>query len=285
MQFLILLTGVLVFVFFHFHETPLLWNRAELARLEARADPGELASLRSRTAEAHAARRSAAGAFAAARRGAGDASAAREGYLAAQERVEAVEAEARLLAGRLAGAPVNDVNHVFPSYVVSQLRGGLAGLVIAVIFAAAMSTLAAEFNSLATATVVDFYKRFVRRDAGAAHDLLVSRGATAFWGLFAAAVALEAGRLGSAIEVVNRFGSYFYGSILGVFGLAVLTPRATARGAFYGLFAGMAAVFLVSRTTGVAFLWYNVVGAVTVFATGLAITALAPGPRPAGDRR
>jgi Na+/proline symporter len=285
MQFLILLTGVLVFVFFHFHETPLLWNRAELARLEARADPGELASLRSRTAEAHAARRSAADAFAAARRGEGDASAARAGYLEAQGRLEAVEAEARLLAGRLAGAPVNDVNHVFPSYVVSQLRGGLAGLVIAVIFAAAMSTLAAEFNSLATATVVDFYKRFARRDAGAAHDLLVSRGATAFWGLFAAAVALEAGRLGSAIEVVNRFGSYFYGSILGVFGLAVLTPRATARGAFYGLFAGMAAVFLVSRTSDVAFLWYNVVGAVTVFATGLAITAVAPGPRPVGDRR
>ncbi len=285
MQFLILLTGVLVFVFFHFHEAPLLWNRAELARLEARADPEELASLRSRTAEAHAARRSAARAFAAARRGEGDAPAARAGYLAAQGRLEAVEAEARLVAGRLAGAPVNDVNHVFPSYVVSQLRGGLAGLVIAVMFAAAMSTLAAEFNSLATATVVDFYKRFVRRDAGAAHDLLVSRAVTAFWGLFAALVAVEAGRLGSAIEVVNRFGSYFYGSILGVFGLAVLTPRATARGAFYGLFAGMAAVFLVSRTTDVAFLWYNVVGAVTVFATGLAITALAPGPRPAGDRR
>jgi Na+/proline symporter len=180
---------------------------------------------------------------------------------------------------------VNDVNHIFPSYVVSELRGGLAGLVIAVIFAAAMSTLAAEFNSLATATMVDFYKRFVRPEGTAAHDLLVSRAFTAFWGLFACAVALKAGQLGSAIEVVNRFGSYFYGSILGVFGLAVLTPRATARGAFYGLFAGMASVFLVSSLTPVAFLWYNVVGAVTVFAVGLLITAVAPGPRPVGDTR
>ena len=68
--------------------------------------------------------------------------------------------------------------------------------------------------------------------------------------------------LGSAIEAVNLLGSYFYGSILGVFGLAVLTPRATARGAFYGLLAGMTAVFLVSRFTSIAFLWYNVVGAV-----------------------
>ena len=121
---------------------------------------------------------------------------------------------------------------------------------IAVIFAAAMSALAGELNSLATATMVDFYSRFVRMDGSGAHDLLVSRVFTVFWGLFAGLVALQAGHLGSAIEVVNRFGSYFYGSILGVFGLAVLTPRATARGAFYGLFAGMAAVFLVSRYDG-----------------------------------
>jgi hypothetical protein len=87
------------------------------------------------------------------------------------------------------------------------------------------------------------------------------------------AIAVEAGRLGSAIEVVNRFGSYFYGSILGVFGLAVLTPGATARGAFYGLLAGMTAVGLVAGLTTVHFLWYNVVGAVTVFVVGLAISA------------
>ena len=137
-----------------------------------------------------------------------------------------------------------------------------------------MSTLAAELSSLATATVVDFYKRFVNTTGSGAHDLLVSRVFTAVWGIFAALVALEAGRLGSAIEVVNRFGSFFYGSILGVFGLAILTPRATASGAFYGLLAGMATVFLVSRYTSIAFLWYNVVGALTVFVVGLVITAL-----------
>jgi len=285
MQFLILLTGVLVFVFFHFHETPLLWNRAELARLEAKADPAVLAPARAEVEAAQLARRAAAEAFTRSRREGGDAPAARETYVRAQGRLEAAEESVRRLAGEVTGAPVSDVNHIFPTYVVSQLRGGLAGLVVAVIFAAAMSTLAGEFNSLATATMVDFYKRFVRPDGGAAHDLVVSRAFTAGWGLFAAAVALEAGRLGSAIEVVNRFGSYFYGSILGVFGLAVLTPRATARGAFYGLFAGMAAVFAVSRLTSVAFLWYNVVGAVTVFVVGLAITALAPGKRPVGDTR
>ncbi len=151
---------------------------------------------------------------------------------------------------------------------------------IAVIFAAAMSALSGEMNALASATMVDFYKRFVSREGSDAHDLLVSRLATVFWGAFACLVALQAGRLGSAIEVVNRFGSYFYGSILGVFALAVLTPRASAAGAFYGLMIGMGTVALVAQTTAVHFLWYNVVGASTVFLAGLALTALGAPSRP-----
>jgi Na+/proline symporter len=284
MQFLILLTGVLVFVFFHFHDTPLLWNRAELARLEEKAPAGELERVQVEARAAHAGRAAAARAFVAARREGPAAEPAREAYVAAQARLAAAERGVRDLAARVSGRPVNDVNYIFPSYVVSRLRGGLAGLVLAVIFAAAMSTLAGELNSLATATMVDFYQRFVRPGAGSAHDLLASRVFTALWGVFASAVAMQAGQLGSAIEVVNRFGSYFYGSILGVFALAILTPRATARGAFYGLFAGMATVFVVSRQTSVAFLWYNVIGAATVFVAGLAITALAPGALPPGPR-
>jgi Na+/proline symporter len=124
--------------------------------------------------------------------------------------------------------------------------------------------------------MVDFYKRFVRPDGGDAHELLVSRILTGAWGLFACVVALEAGKLGSAIEVVNRFGSYFYGSILGVFALAVLTPRASARGAFWGLIVGMATVATVAWATPIHFLWYNVVGTAAVFVTGLAID-LTPG--------
>lgn len=295
MQFLILLTGVLVFVFFHFHPTPLLWNRAEQSQLEQtveKADGPRGAALREALARtrhdvdlAHAERRLAALDFASARHAGGDTAAARNAYLAAEGRLEAAETGARRFAETVTGRPPSDVNYVFPTYVVSQLRGGLAGLVIAVVFAAAMSTLAAELNSLATATMIDFYRRFLRPHAGSAHELLASRAFTAFWGVFAGLVALEAGRLGSAIEAVNRLGSYFYGSILGVFALAVLTPRATGRGAFYGLFAGMTAVFLVSRYTRVAFLWFNVVGALTVFAVGLAITLAWPQPGPVGDRR
>jgi Na+/proline symporter len=268
MQFLILLTGVLVFVFYHFHQPPLLWNRVELARLERQAPADDLARVRTRFEAAWAARRDAAERYARTR-DAADAAA----YRAAAKELEAARGEpARMIEG-IIGGRYNDTNYIFPTYILAHLPRGLAGLVIAVIFAAAMSTLSGEFNSLATATVVDFYKRFVRPAGGDAHELLVSRLLTGFWGGFACLIALQAGRLGSAIEVVNRFGSYFYGSILGVFGLAVLTPRASAAGAFWGLLAGMATVWTVATFTPVHFLWYNVVGAVTVFAVGLLLSA------------
>ena len=120
---------------------------------------------------------------------------------------------------------------------------------------AATDTIAGELNSLSTATVIDFYKRRVRPAATDAHYLTVSKIATGLWGLFACAVAVWAAELGSLIEVVNRFGSFFYGSILGVFILAVAFPRATGNGAFIGLIAGMgsvawAASFTRSRSSG-----------------------------------
>jgi len=291
MQFLILLTGVLVFVFYHFHPPPLLWNRVELAKLERLAPPAELTKVKARFETAQAVRRTAAETYARTR---DDADA--ESYRRANASLDEVRKQAIKMVGdtepaqaapsklvewlmRLLGikaAAYSDTNYIFPTYILTYLPRGLAGLVIAVIFAAAMSTLSGEFNSLATATMVDFYKRFVRTGGSDAHELLMSRTLTAFWGAFACLVALQAGRLGSAIEVVNRFGSYFYGSILGVFGLAVLTPRASALGAFWGLLAGMATVWLVATYTSVHFLWYNVVGALTVFVVGMMLTALRP---------
>ena len=94
---------------------------------------------------------------------------------------------------------------------------------------------------------------------------LLSKVSTAAWGLFSCVVAMYAANQGSLIEVVNRYGSFFYGSILGVFILALLTKRATATGAFVGLIAGMAVVLSVAfGLPWVAFLWHNLIGAVVV---------------------
>jgi SSS family solute:Na+ symporter len=148
------------------------------------------------------------------------------------------------------------------------------GLMIAAIFAAAMSASAGELNALATATIIDFYRRHFVTDATDRHYLRVSKLATIGWGLMASVVAIYAANQGSLIEVVNRYGSFFYGSLLGVFILAILTKRATATGAFWGLIAGMVVVLIVAFTTPIAFLWHNLVGAVVVVVVGMAISVL-----------
>jgi solute:Na+ symporter, SSS family len=137
---------------------------------------------------------------------------------------------------------------------------------------------------LSTATVIDFYKRRVRPVASDAHYLGVSKVATGVWGLFACLVAVWAAELGSLIEVVNRFGSFFYGSILGVFILAVGFPRATGHGAFFGLLAGMGAVAAFASFTKVAFLWHNVIGAVVVVLAGTLVSGIGAGFRSPGER-
>ncbi|HEY5906939.1 MAG TPA: sodium:solute symporter, partial [Vicinamibacteria bacterium] len=269
MQFLILLTGVLVFVFYHFALPPLLWNRVDAEGLAAAARPAELQDLRERYASAHADRKEAALRWLRTRSADDERAYRAHAQLLEVARQEAV-GRIKEASGR---ASFTDTNYIFPHYIVTQLPRGLCGLVIAVIFAAAMSTLSGELNSLATATMVDFYKRFWHGSGSEGHDLLMSRVFTAAWGLFAGVVALRAGQLGSAIEVVNRFGSYFYGSILGVFLLAVLAPRVRGWAATPALFVGMGAVVAVAFLTPVHFLWYNVVGATTVFLMGTLLTA------------
>ncbi len=276
MQFVILLTGILVFVFFHFQAPPALFNGVARAKFEKVAASPEKVRAETRYQAAFEKRREAALHFTASRN-TGDQGPA-ERYLAAQKEFADARTEVAAVYKQATGtSDYNDTNYIFLHYILTQIPHGLMGLIIAVIFAAAMSTLSGEFNSLATASMIDFVRRF--RGAGTdAADLLLSRVFTAFWGGFACLVALQAGRLGSAIEVVNKFGSYFYGSILGVFMLAVLTKRANGTGASIGLFAGMGIVGLVAGFTNVHFLWWNVVGATAVFVIGYGISLLTPAP-------
>ena len=187
--------------------------------------------------------------------------------------VTEVRGEALTLAQRISGGPSKDVNYIIPHFVLTALPIGLTGLFIAAVIAAAMSAVAGELSALSTATVIDHYRRWIRPEADDSHLLVVSRAATGAWGLIACAVAVFSASLGSLIEVVNRYGSIFYGSILGVFILAML-PRIRANPAFIGLIAGMSAVgSVIVFAPEVSFLWHNVVGAVTVVAVGALLSA------------
>jgi len=266
-QFVILMIGVLVFVFFQFQTAPLLFNPVATQTVEA--SPGYEALLEEYEAVSSDLRE-------VSRRvvveGGAEASSAYQSTL--ERRAELRSRAVDMVRSSTGDSTYSDVNYVFPTFVIKHLPIGVVGLMIAAIFAAAMSSIAAELNSLATATVIDFYRRHFRKEASDRHYLRVSRAATGVWGILACVVAIYATQLGSLIEVVNKFGSFFYGSILGVFLLAVATKWATPLGACLGLFAGMASVATVSVTTDISFLWYNVVGAVSVFATGFVVAVV-----------
>ncbi len=261
LQALVLLVGVMVFVYYQFQAPPLLYNPAHESAVEE-VRGAEYGALQERYGEVLGLREDAARRVA---EGAG-----MDDFLAREADVQEIRTEALAMAEEVTGEPSRDVNYIIPRFVLGELPIGLAGLFIAAVIAAAMSSISSELNSLSTASVIDFYRRWFRPEASDAHYLTVSKITTAFWGVFACIVAVYAVSLGSLIEVVNRFGSFFYGSILGVFLLAMV-PRARGVGAFVGLVVGMGVVGLVEWQTGVAYLWLNVIGAVVVVGVGVVL--------------
>jgi solute:Na+ symporter, SSS family len=273
LQALVLLVGVFLFVFYLFTPAPMLFNRVHDTALREGPRAQEFAALEQAYLAAADQRRVAAERLALSGRIEMDDVAAGLLFRERDEELRAIRNEAVALVRETTGdSRYNDVNYVFPTFILTQMPLGLAGLLIAAIFAAAMSSISSELASLSSASVIDFYRRFVHTGAPDAHYLRVSRVSTGFWGLFASMVAVWAVQLGALIEVVNRFGSFFYGSILGVFILAVGFPRATSTGAFTGLIAGMSTVAATWWFTDVAFLWHNVIGAVAVVTVGMAVS-------------
>jgi Na+/proline symporter len=284
LQVVVLLVGVLVFVFYIFNPGPLIFSTDAESRLRSGPVSTTYTELESEFQSAFSSRRQAALEFATARSAGDDARAetARSSFVERENALQAVRTKATdLVRQREGDATFTDVNYIIPTFILTQLPIGLIGLLIVAILMAATDTIAAELNSLSTATVIDFYKRWARPSASDGHYLTVSKIATGAWGIFACGVAVWAAELGSLIEVVNRFGSFFYGSILGVFVLAIGFPRATANGAFFGLIGGMAAVAWTATFTDVAFLWHNVIGVIAAVAVGLAISVFDPAGRAA----
>ena len=274
LQALILFSGVLVFVFYLFTPPPMLFNSVHEARVRASPQAAAYAALEDEFAETFGRRREAAESAAAVLAGgsAEEIARARAAFAERDAEIAAVRQRAANLVKEVTGdREYNDVNYVFPTFVTTRLPIGLIGLIVAAIFAAAMSSISSELNSLSTATIIDLYRRHLRPDESDGHYLRVSKIVTGGWGLFACLVATFAVTLGSLIEVVNRFGSFFYGSLLGVFVLAIGVPGATSRGAFWGLIVGMVTVATVAFTTDISFLWHNVVGVATVVGVGLVL--------------
>lgn len=262
-QFFILLIGVLIFVFYQFNQPPIVFNANELTKSQQSA---QFQTIEQNYNNAFNERREAAIKFSS------ESENFRENYLAADKKFNDSRKEAVKFIKANGNENFNDVNYVFPTFVIQNMPSGVIGLIIAAIFAAAMSSIAAELNALATATTIDFYRRLYKPDATDAQTVLVGKLSTCVWGLFACVVAIFATNLGSLIEVVNKFGSFFYGSLLGVFVLAFVVKRARSRGAFFGLLLGIASVWIASQYTDIEFLWFNVIGCLVTVLFGYLIS-------------
>ncbi|HEX8291069.1 MAG TPA: sodium:solute symporter, partial [Pyrinomonadaceae bacterium] len=275
MQFFILFLGAMVFAFYQFTQPPVFFNPVQAERARAGAQGARFRALEEDYAAAFAEKQQAARAYVGAlRAGDREAAAAASGELqAAQDRANGVRAGAVEIIKEFDAKP-NDTNYVFLSFVTRYMPAGLVGLVLAAVFFASMSSTASEWSALAGTTVVDIQRRLLQRGASDSHYLASSKLATVFWGLFAIAFAQYAGQLGSLVEAVNRLGSLFYGTLLGIFLLGFYFKRVRGTAAFAGALAGEAAVLYCFFFTRLAFLWYNVVGALVVVSAALIVTAL-----------
>ncbi len=264
LQFIILFIGVMVFVFYQFNAPPIVFNEVKDAEFSGSA---EYQKIKSDYSKAYEERREAALGFI------NEGPESKAAYMAAHKKLGDKKKEAiDLIKKEGDDKSFSDVNYVFPLFVLQNMPMGVIGLIIAAIFAAAMSSIAAELNALATASTIDFYKRHFKPEGTDRELVRFGRAATLFWGIFACIVAIYATNLGSLIEVVNKFGSFFYGSLLGVFILAIVVKRARARGAFFGLLFGITSVWIASQFTDIEFLWFNVVGCLVTVMAGYLIS-------------
>jgi len=292
MQFFILLLGVMLYVFFIFNPAPASFRASEpVVQVEYQIAEERILK---KYDLAHIAREDAAFKALESR----DKKSQQAFIDADQEMNEARNADLALQA-EIQQADVNDTNYIFPYFILNHVPIGIIGLIVGGIFAAALSSIDSELNALTTVSIVDWYQRLRGDIHSEAHYVKSSRGVTFMWGAIATVSALLLGETKSIIELINQIGSYFYGSILGVFVLLLWVKRATGTGALIGLISGMASVFTFDRlfynaatadysfsfpwsevpdgyAKAIEFLWLNPVGTLTVVLVGVGFSLIFP---------
>ena len=284
MQLVILFIGAMVFVFYQFVTPPLFFNPVETTALKNSPYADAYASVESKFEGVHAAKGESlrkmlaaidAGSKADLDGAMGEVGTAKESE--ASLRRETID----LIKKRNPLAETNDTNYIFLNFVTTYLPAGLVGLILAAILSASMSASSAELNALASVTVLDIYKRMIRKNAPERHYLRASKMATVFWGLYAIAFAQFANHLGSLIEAVNILGSLFYGTILGIFLIAFYFKRVGGNATFVAALAAELTVLACFFFTPIPYLWFNVIGCLILIALANALNPFLGGRKPA----
>jgi SSS family transporter len=284
MQFSILLVGVLVFIFYQFTMPPIFFNKAEVDKLENSKYAQEYVELDKQHQEIFNVKKGKLEELVLAN-GTGDVEKTTQltkeiNQLHIEQ--EGVKAKTVSLMQQVdSEVEAKDSDYVFITFVMNYLPHGLIGLLIAVIFSAAMSSTSSELNALASTTVIDFYKRMVNDSGSDSHYLFMTRLFTAFWGLLALLFAMFASQLDNLIQAVNILGSVFYGPILGIFIVAFGVKYVKSNAVFIATFISEGIIiwlYFLTRSgdLGITYLWFNPIGALLVVVIAIALQSIWP---------
>lgn len=272
MQFVILFIGVMVFVFYQFNQSPVFFNESAVEQVYADPENKEkFQSIETAYADLFEEKKEKVESLA---------------LSEDEKQIEQLKTEIQQIQQQEKGLrdqakviisstnpklETTDTDYVFISFVMKYLPAGIIGLLLAVIFSAAMSSTASELNALASTTIIDIYKRNIKKDGSDRHYLLASKLFTLFWGLVAVAFATFAGLLDNLIQAVNILGSIFYGTILGIFLVGFFIKRVGGNAVFIAALIAQTIVLYFYFYTDLAYLWFNVVGCGAVIIISLII--------------
>jgi SSS family solute:Na+ symporter len=279
MQFIILLVGVMVFVFYQFTQPPIFFNDVVVQEIKASSSAGEFQELQRDYDQVFIEKKRAVEALAAAV-DAGDAqriAAESELVSAMQQKADGIRNEAKsVISAALPEAETNDKDYIFMTFVMNNLPIGIIGLLFAVIFSAAMSSTSSELNALGSTTTIDFYKRNIQKRGNDRHYLNSSKLFTLAWGVLAIVFASYLSLFENLIQAVNLIGSLFYPTVLGIFVVAFFFRKIRSNAVFYAAIASQLVIILihylnVTENAGIftmGFLWYNALGCLLVVVFG-----------------
>jgi len=260
MQFFILLLGVLVFVYYMFHESPLYFNELATNKLKETSFKSRIIELEEQHSQLAEEKKIHLADF------------LKNGQAVSKTKLDEVAAKQELMRTEVKGmiktsgiaVESSDTNYIFIRFVIDHMPHGLIGLLIAVIFLAAWGSISAALNSLSSSSLIDFHRPFINPNLSDKQEFILSKKYTFLWGLFCVVFAQFATGMGSLIEAVNVLGSWFYGVMLGIFLVAFYVKSVGGKAVFYGAIAGEVVVLSMYFFTDIGWLWLNAIGAIAV---------------------
>lgn len=278
MQFIILFIGVLVFVFYLFNQPPVFHNQVLMKRALETESREELVQLQSEYDRIFRQKQLAVNSLVESIKSGNQDSVNlyKSNVLRIQDKEKLVREEVKaIIKQAIPSAKTQDRDYIFLNFVLNNLPHGIVGLLLAVMFLAAMSSMAGELSALSSTTAVDIYRRSLVKNASPEHYLKASRGFTVLWAVLAMVFAMLAGFSENLIQFVNIIGSLFYGTILGVFVSAFYLRRVQGTAVFWAAVIAELVVLYCYFFTDLAFLLYNIIGCFAVLIAAVTIQFLA----------